>query len=186
MAEIKISNLSQHLNTDLASGDVLPIVDVSGPETKKVSVGELDKRYKEPLDEIRDQVNLNTAKLEYFTVGGGVGGVVNSAVSTDATPVQVGTFEIEVNKAAYVFAKVVGRRESGGGSAGDSNVYFLKAKVKNVAGTLSLSTTVAEEFEDRTAWDAQIVLIPTGVAIQATGAAGTTISWTSVTEVQSI
>lgn len=186
MSGIKITELNPILNTDLASGDVLPLVDISAPETKKVSVLELDKRYKDPLDSALTQINSNTNQIQIILTGGGFGGTVNTATSNNATPVQAGTFELELNKVAYVHAKVVAKRTSGSGAAGNSAVYFLKAKVKNTAGVITLSTVTATEFEDVTGWNADIVTIANGIAIQCTGAAGTVISWLSVTEFQTV
>ena len=69
MAEIKITGLNQHSALQLDASDVLPIVDVSGPETKKITVSELDKRYKDPTDDLESQVNINTADITILKAG---------------------------------------------------------------------------------------------------------------------
>lgn len=48
MADTKVSNLEEILNADVATSDVMLIVDSSVPQTKKITIEELDKRYVPP------------------------------------------------------------------------------------------------------------------------------------------
>jgi len=55
MADKKISELNSITSAGLASDDVVPVVDTSTPETKKISISELDDRYIQvPSDLIND------------------------------------------------------------------------------------------------------------------------------------
>lgn len=63
MAGKKISELNSITNADLGSTDLVPVVDVTANETKKISVAELDLRYKAATDALVTQVGLIDGRL---------------------------------------------------------------------------------------------------------------------------
>lgn len=70
------------------------------------------------------------------------------------------------------------------------NVYWFRGRLKNVAGTVSMSSSLfGDELEDAAGWSVALSADDTdnALAVTVTGAASTTINWTArvdVTQVQ--
>jgi hypothetical protein len=191
MANIKITGLNELLNSGLATNDVLPVVDVSVPETKKIAVSELDKRYKEPTETLSEQVTVNTLDIDAlkqgntFVVAPPVGSE-STTTTTTATATTLATAPIALGKASLLTAKVTARRTAGAGSSGDSCCFLLRTKAKNVGGTVTVLSTVCEQWKDVDAWDAYLEVVGASVAVKVVGAASTTIDWKSNVELQTV
>lgn len=88
MADTKISLLNSLTKTTLASSDLLPIVDVSATETKKITVAELLN----PLDSLfRIAGSADSTKLVAFEVDGLTTGTTRTLTVPDANLTLVGT-----------------------------------------------------------------------------------------------
>lgn len=189
MANIKISGLNELFNSQLDANDTLPLVDVSAPETKKIKVAELDKRYKEPTDTLSQQVSVNTIDIDALKQGQSFvvappSGAEATTTTTDETPTTLATAAIVLGKASLLSIKVTGVRVSGAGSSADSCCYILRTKAKNVGGIVTVSSIHVDQWKDVEEWDVNLEVIGGSVAVKVTGAASTTIDWKSNIEQQ--
>lgn len=102
--------------------------------------------------------------------------------TTDATQTTLSTITTVTDSVYLVEARVTGRRTGGvAGAAGDCATYMLRARVKNVAGTVTISDlTAAFTSEDQAAWDATIDVSGTDFRVRVTGAASNNVSWGSI------
>lgn len=69
MPNLKISQLDPITSAALAADDVMPIVDTSAVQTKKIAVSELDARWKDPLTALAVIVASLQAQIGYTTFG---------------------------------------------------------------------------------------------------------------------
>jgi hypothetical protein len=189
MANIKISGLNELFNSQLDVNDTLPLVDVSAPETKKIKVAELDKRYKEPTDTLSQQVSVNTIDIDALKQGqtfvvAPPTGAEATTTTTDETPTTLATAAIVLGKASLLSIKVTAVRTSGDGSEADSCCYILRTKAKNVGGTVTVSSIHVDQWKDVEEWDVNLEVVGASVAVKVTGAASTTIDWKSNIEQQ--
>jgi hypothetical protein len=122
---------------------------------------------------------------------GGGGGSAGFKISqytlktNNDAPTSIASIPVQSGRVMSVISKITCKRTGGGGNEADSAFYTLKAKVKNVSGTLDISTTVAEEFEDVPEWDARFILSGQNLIIQVVGGAGVDIEWRAAVETQS-
>ena len=79
-------------------------------------------------------------------------------------------------------SKVVARDTVSGNAA----IYFLRARVNNVASVVSIQYTSSEESEDVPAWDASYAVSGTNIVIQVTGDAVNNVNWKSTTFTESV
>jgi hypothetical protein len=189
MANIKISGLNELFNSQLDVNDTLPLVDVSAPETKKIKVAELDKRYKEPTQTLSQQVSVNTIDIDALKQGqtfvvAPPTGAEATTTTTDETPTTLATAAIVLGKASLLSIKVTAVRTSGDGSEADSCCYILRTKAKNVGGTVTVSSIHVDQWKDVEEWDVNLEVVGASVAVKVTGAASTTIDWKSNIEQQ--
>lgn len=63
MADQKISALTELLNADIVDGDLIPIVDISIPETKASSILELDKRWVQTAAGLINDAGTSTSDI---------------------------------------------------------------------------------------------------------------------------
>lgn len=97
--------------------------------------------------------------------------------TTDATQTVLDSFTLANNTAVSVCWLVTAVRSDYTQAAG----YQVMAVYRNNAGTVSqVGTTQASSFEDNSAWDATSNASGTTIRLLVTGAAATTVRWTSV------
>lgn len=125
-ADTKISNLPQLSQSSWASGDIIPIVDISaGPASKRTTVAEFDARY------------LTTALLDgYIFVGNGSDLAAGVAVSGDITLTNAGVVTIANDavsnaKLADMAASTIKGNNTGGAA---SPLDLTVAQVKTMLG----------------------------------------------------
>ena len=189
MANIKISGLNELFNSQTSVDDVLPIVDVSNPETKKIKVAELDKRYKEPTETLSQQVTVNTIDIDALKQGqtfvvAPPSGAEATTTTTDDTITTLATAAIPLSKASLLSIKVTGVRVSGSGSEADSCCFILRTKAKNVGGIVELKSIHVDQWKDVEEWDVTLEVVGASVAVKVLGEASTTIDWKSNIEQQ--
>jgi len=110
-----------------------------------------------------------------------------TANTTDATVTTLQTIATSSNSILGIEVKVAARRTGGtAGSANDSAYYVLHGMAKNNAGTVTISTVVADEFEDQAGWNADLVVSGTNVLVRVTGALNNNISWKASTQTISV
>ena len=112
-------------------------------------------------------------------------GVVNT---TDNAYHAVQTISIPTDSCVLITAHMVGRRTGGSaGSAGDSAVYIRTARVKNVAGVVSIQNLQSDYTSEEPAqslWDGTMAVSGTSVNINVRGATNNNVSWHCWSEVQ--
>lgn len=101
--------------------------------------------------------------------------------TTDTTVTTLHSFTTATDKTYKVTANVCARRTGGSaGAAGDSAVYQIECMVKNIAGTLSVSTIVKLlETEDQVLMDATVDVSGTALRVRVTGTTNNNFTWTS-------
>ena len=101
--------------------------------------------------------------------------------TTDATLTTLQTVAIPTDSEVLLEVRVMGRRASNG----DSAAYVRTARFKNVGGTVTRHNLQTDyTSEDVGAWNATLVASGTNALVQVTGAAASTIDWTSTAIVQ--
>jgi len=115
---------------------------------------------------------------------GGTNFVVNQATvnTTDATATTLQSIDVPNNSMMLVECRVTALRTGGlAGSPQDSAIYVITARLKNVAGTVTVNGLSVVQNEDQAAWDATLDVSATTVRIQVTGAADNNITWKTTT-----
>jgi len=114
---------------------------------------------------------------------GASGGIYNTVIAnydftSDATPVLIYTLTLATNTTYAIKGFVRGRRSGGGGSAGDSSVFNFFGCVKNVAGTVSIVSTI-DVISKLDIAGPNITFSTSGATLQfyVTGVAATNINW---------
>ncbi len=100
-------------------------------------------------------------------------------VTTDATPTLVTNIGTTTDTTKSIQVMVTARRTAGAsGTAGDSASIFLEAMAKNIGGVVTLSTVGNRTYNEAgNPFTADLIVSGTNVVVQATGAAGNTVSW---------
>lgn len=102
--------------------------------------------------------------------------------TTTATETTLETIATTSNTTLGIECKVAARRTGGtAGATGDAAYYILKARAKNISGTVTLSTVTSTEFEDQSGWNADLSVSGTNVLLRVTGATNNNIDWKSTT-----
>jgi len=102
--------------------------------------------------------------------------------TTNATETTLETIGTTSNTTLGIECKVAARRTGGtAGATGDAAYYILKARAKNISGTVTLSTVTSTEFEDQSGWNADLSVSGTNVLLRVTGATNNNIDWKSTT-----
>lgn len=101
--------------------------------------------------------------------------------TTDATVTTLDSFTVPTDTSSYVEFRVVGRRTGGSsGTVGDSSVFGLTARVRNVGGTVTVLDLQNDyTSEANTATSATLDVSGTSVRLRVAGAASNNYSWWS-------
>lgn len=102
---------------------------------------------------------------------------VASTSTTDATPTTIKAVSVPPGEVVLLEARVTGFRTGGSGSAGDSAYYVVRARVKNLSGTITIYNVISEESEDLQSWNAGWTSSGNEALLQVTGAGSTSIDW---------
>lgn len=118
-------------------------------------------------------VNQNNSGASSYTT------LINTVNTTDATVTTIQTITLASNT-QYTIRGLIRAQRTGGasGSTGDGAGYSFFGAIKNIAGTVSVVSTVdLISKEDQTAWN--VTFTPSGstLLIQVTGASGNNITW---------
>jgi hypothetical protein len=110
------------------------------------------------------------------------------ASTTNATVTALATIPTVTGNTYHVKATIVGKRTGGtAGAVGDGAVYVREAKVKNIAGTLTLSNLQSSyTSEDQAGFNGLIVVSGTNIIVQCQGTVNNTMSWSCTYELISI
>lgn len=102
-----------------------------------------------------------------------------TVATTDATATTAATVAVPTNSSMLLEVRVVGRRTGGSsGAAGDAAHYIRTARLKNVAGTVTLHNLQSDyTSEDQTGWNGTITVTGTNALVRVTGAANNNITW---------
>lgn len=109
--------------------------------------------------------------------------------TTDATVTTLASVTTLTDSVTYLKATITARRTGGSaGTAGDSSIFTRTVRVKNIAGTLTLSTLQTDftSVESGNKWTATIDVNGTAARIRVTGAANNNIDWTANYEVTTL
>lgn len=100
--------------------------------------------------------------------------------TTDATITTAASITVPTDSALYIEATIIGRRTGGtAGANGDAAIYVRTARVKNVAGTVSILNLQSDyTSEDQLVWNGTIDVSGTAARVRVTGAANNNITWT--------
>lgn len=100
--------------------------------------------------------------------------------TTDATITTAASITVPTDSALYIEATIIGRRTGGtAGANGDAAIYVRTARVKNVAGTVTILNLQSDyTSEDQGAWNGTIDVSGTSARVRVTGAANNNITWT--------
>lgn len=129
--------------------------------------------------------NLGATRLEpvstvtYDTYGATV-------TTIDATQTTINTIATTTGKIYMITAKIVTKKLSGAGagSVGDGNAYIRTCKVKNVSGTLTLSTIQSDYTQqDIAGLVVAISISGSNIIVQVTGLVSDTLVWNSIVNV---
>lgn len=121
-------------------------------------------------------VDLIPQVLDNFNVMRG------EVLTIDATITTIQAVPIPLGKTVLLEARVLGNRTGGSsGATGDSGTYVIRARAKNVLGTVTLFGMSADESEDQLAWNSDMVVSGTDVLIRVQGAANNNVLWNIVT-----
>jgi len=119
-------------------------------------------------------------------------GIQSSVVNVTTVPVATGTttttsggsgnivsVPIPNNSVMLMRVNASGYRTGGSaGSAGDSACFTRTARIKNVAGVVTVNDLLSEyASQDQVAWGCTIVASGTNAVVQVTGAANNNIDW---------
>jgi len=99
--------------------------------------------------------------------------------TTNATVTTLATVATTTNTSMLIEAKIVGVRTGGtAGSAGDSVSYIRTARVKNIAGTVTIQNLQSDyTSEDQPAMNGTITVSGTNILVQVQGAANNNVTW---------
>jgi hypothetical protein len=102
-----------------------------------------------------------------------------TVATTDATVTTLATISTTTDTVMLIETRVSGRRTGGSaGTAGDSASYVRTARVKNIAGTVTIANLQSDyTSEDQGGWNATITVTGTNVLVRVTGAANNNITW---------
>lgn len=101
------------------------------------------------------------------------------ATTTNATTA-LATIAIPADSEVLLEARIMGRRSGGSaGAAGDAAAYVRTARMKNVAGTVTLLSLQTDyTSEDQAPWDGTIVASGTNAVVNVKGANNNNVDWT--------
>lgn len=103
--------------------------------------------------------------------------------TTTATPATLFTFAITASTGRFIYVRVGSRRTggaSGTGATGDIAEFELRARYKNVGGTVALIGADHKVVDNETGsagWDVNLTISGTDVLLVVTGAASMNITW---------
>jgi hypothetical protein len=102
--------------------------------------------------------------------------------TTNATVTTLATLAASANKTMLVEAKIIGSRTGGtAGATGDSATYIRTARIKNIAGTITIHNLQSDyTSEDQVAWNATIEIVGGAAVISVSGAANNNVTWNAV------
>ena len=140
MPDEKISTLNSITNANLAQTDQLVVADISGTETKKISVGELDSRYHHlvSVDFSIDRNNKNNVN----DIHGGVNEVVNAGILDSVNPINTTVGISRVGVAVVAGSDLVGTivvtgttvdRDTGAETGADTELLTVTAISTNTS-----------------------------------------------------
>jgi hypothetical protein len=114
--------------------------------------------------------------------------LLGSAATTGTTETVIQTLSPVSNKSYFVETRIIGRRTGGGaGTAGDTAIFVMMAKVKDISGDAGVFD-VANIYtsKDQSTWNAEIIASGSNALIRVIGAASNDISWSATTTVKEI
>lgn len=102
-----------------------------------------------------------------------------TVATTDATVTTLATVATTTDTVMILEARISGRRTGGSaGTAGDSSTYIRTARIKNVAGTVTIQNLQSDyTSEDQAGWNGTITVSGTNALVRVTGAANNNITW---------
>lgn len=108
--------------------------------------------------------------------------------TTTATATTLATVATTTNTTMMLQVKILGIRTGGtAGTAGDSATYIRTARIKNIAGTVTIATLQTDfTSEDQFTWNGTIVVSGTNALVQVTGATNNNVDWGVTYLVQTI
>lgn len=110
----------------------------------------------------------------------------DSVITTNSTVTTLQSFTLPSDCVALVEARILGMRTSGtSGSVGDSASYVRTARIKSIAGVVTLDDLQSDyTSEDKKGWNGTIDVNSGNVRVRVGGAANTTVKWHCTTKVQ--
>lgn len=140
-----------------------------------------------------DQLKMRYTNGYKLVLGGGADNVdgPNEAVTqstvntTNATVTTLATIAIPTNSSVKIETTIVGRRTGGtSGAAQDAAVYVRTARLKNVAGVVTIFNLQSDyTSEDQATWNGTIAVSGTNAVVQINGAANNNVTWFATTKV---
>lgn len=132
--------------------------------------------------------SLSGATTPVYTYTSGTGGVGNTQPveimfqgKASGTSTVVGTIQLPADTTMLIEAVVVARRTGGvSGTAQDGGGFIWYGTFKNIAGTATIiAAPILNAMSDQPAWTIGYGIAGDLINVQATGAAGNDIMWTS-------
>jgi hypothetical protein len=117
-------------------------------------------------------VNFSALPVSSGSASGGGGGTITAQ-----------TVPIPLNSVVLMRTNIVGYRTGGtAGAVGDSAAYTRTARIKNVAGVVTINDLFSDFASyDQAAWDATFAVSGSNVLVQVTGAVNNNINWLAQT-----
>jgi len=110
-----------------------------------------------------------------------------TTTTSDDSATNIQTIETASDTSYLLEVRVIGRRTSGSGDAGDTGTYIRCVTVKNIGGTVSFGTPTDIHTDVDGAWGAvSFFASSNNLNVRVTGASGVNISWASTAFLQLI